>query len=51
VVGVANDVGLLSEEYHVPSRALIGNMPQALVVGQFEISPSYGCGTIPNRAL
>jgi GH15 family glucan-1,4-alpha-glucosidase len=30
VVGVANDVGLLSEEYHVPSRALIGNMPQAL---------------------
>jgi GH15 family glucan-1,4-alpha-glucosidase len=29
VIGVANDVGLLSEEYHVPSRTLIGNMPQA----------------------
>ena len=30
VIGLANDVGLLSEEYHVPSRSLIGNMPQAL---------------------
>jgi len=30
VIGVANDVGLLSEEYHVPSRTLVGNMPQAL---------------------
>jgi GH15 family glucan-1,4-alpha-glucosidase len=27
---VSNDVGLLSEEYHVPSRRLIGNIPQAL---------------------
>jgi len=26
---VANDVGLLSEEYRVPSRTLIGNTPQA----------------------
>lgn len=30
VIGLSNDVGLLSEEYHVPSRRLIGNMPQAL---------------------
>jgi len=29
VIGVANDVGLLSEEYHVASRSLIGNTPQA----------------------
>ncbi len=30
VIGVANDVGLLAEEYHVPSRRLVGNFPQAL---------------------
>ena len=30
VIDVANDVGLLSEEYHVPTHRLIGNMPQAL---------------------
>jgi GH15 family glucan-1,4-alpha-glucosidase len=30
VIGLSNDVGLLSEEYHVPSRRLIGNIPQAL---------------------
>ena len=30
VLGVANDVGLLSEEYDVPSRSLAGNFPQAL---------------------
>ena len=30
VLGVSNDVGLLSEEYHVPSRRLVGNFPQAL---------------------
>ncbi len=30
VIGLSNDVGLLSEEYHVPTRRLIGNMPQAL---------------------
>jgi GH15 family glucan-1,4-alpha-glucosidase len=30
VLAVANDVGLLSEEYHVPSRRLLGNFPQAL---------------------
>ncbi len=30
VIGLANDVGLLSEEYDVRSRGLIGNVPQAL---------------------
>jgi GH15 family glucan-1,4-alpha-glucosidase len=30
VISLSNDVGLLSEEYHVPTRRLIGNMPQAL---------------------
>jgi GH15 family glucan-1,4-alpha-glucosidase len=30
VLAVSNDVGLLSEEYHVPSRRLMGNFPQAL---------------------
>ena len=30
VIGVANDVGLLAEEYHVPTRRMIGNFPQAL---------------------
>jgi GH15 family glucan-1,4-alpha-glucosidase len=30
VLAVANDVGLLSEEYHIPSRRLVGNFPQAL---------------------
>ena len=30
VIALANDVGLLSEEYHVPTRRLIGNIPQAL---------------------
>ncbi|OWK29416.1 glycoside hydrolase family 15 protein [Sphingomonas dokdonensis] len=30
VIGLGNDVGLLSEEFHVPTRQLIGNVPQAL---------------------
>ncbi len=30
VLAVSNDVGLLSEEYHVPSCRLLGNFPQAL---------------------
>ncbi|MEH3087204.1 MAG: glycoside hydrolase family 15 protein [Xylophilus ampelinus] len=30
VVALSNDVGLLSEEYHVPTRQPIGNTPQAL---------------------
>ena len=30
VIGLSNEVGLLSEEYHVPTRRLIGNIPQAL---------------------
>ncbi len=30
VLAVANDVGLLSEEYNVPAQCLVGNFPQAL---------------------
>ncbi len=30
VIALSNDVGLLSEEFHVPTQKLIGNMPQAL---------------------
>jgi GH15 family glucan-1,4-alpha-glucosidase len=30
VIDLSNEVGLLSEEYHVPTRRLIGNIPQAL---------------------
>ncbi len=30
VLGVSNDLGLLSEEYHVSSKRLLGNFPQAL---------------------
>ena len=30
VIALANDVGLLSEEYHVPDERLVGNIPQAL---------------------
>jgi GH15 family glucan-1,4-alpha-glucosidase len=30
VLAVSNDLGLLSEEYHVPSRQLLGNFPQAM---------------------
>ena len=30
VLAVSNDLGLLSEEYHVPSRRMHGNFPQAM---------------------
>jgi GH15 family glucan-1,4-alpha-glucosidase len=30
VIALANDVGLLSEEYNVPGQHLVGNFPQAL---------------------
>ena len=30
VIGLSNDVGLLSEEYDVTNRRLVGNIPQAL---------------------
>jgi GH15 family glucan-1,4-alpha-glucosidase len=29
LIGLANDVGLLSEEYDVPAKRLVGNFPQA----------------------
>ena len=30
VLSLASDLGLLSEEYHVPSRRLLGDFPQAM---------------------
>jgi len=30
VLALASDLGLLSEEYHVPSRRMLGNFPQAM---------------------
>ncbi len=30
VISLANDVGLLAEEFHVPTQQMIGNFPQAL---------------------
>ena len=30
VIGLSNDVGLLSEEYSVPQQRMLGNIPQAL---------------------
>ena len=30
VIDLSNDVGLLTEEFHVPTRRAIGNVPQAL---------------------
>lgn len=30
VIASANDIGLLREEYHVPTQQPIGNMPQTL---------------------
>jgi GH15 family glucan-1,4-alpha-glucosidase len=29
LLGLCNDVGLLSEEYDVPTKRLVGNFPQA----------------------
>lgn len=31
ILAVANDLGLLSEEYNVPAQHLAGNFPQALM--------------------
>ena len=30
VLAVSNDLGLLSEEYHVPWRRMLGNFPHAM---------------------
>jgi GH15 family glucan-1,4-alpha-glucosidase len=50
VLAVANDVGLLSEEYHVGSRRLLGNFPQALTHIAV-INTALGlCGPVLQRA-
>ena len=49
VLGVANDVGLLSEEYDVPGRCLTGNFPQALThLGVVNTALSL-CGPVVDR--
>ncbi len=50
VIGLANDVGLLSEEYHVPSRSLIGNVPQALTHIGIVNTAMYLSGPVIERA-
>ena len=50
VLDVGNDVGLLSEEYHVPSQRLMGNFPQALTHIAI-INTGLGlCGPVFQRA-
>ena len=49
VIGLANDVGLLSEEYHVPTRRLIGNIPQALTHLAVVNSPLFQSGPVVQR--
>ena len=50
VLGVSNDLGLLSEEYHVPSQRLLGNFPQALTHIAV-INTGLGlCGPVMQRA-
>ena len=50
VLGVGNDLGLLSEEYHVPSRRLVGNFPQALTHIAIVNTGLGLCGPILQRA-
>ncbi|MFC0410063.1 glycoside hydrolase family 15 protein [Roseomonas elaeocarpi] len=49
VLALRNDVGLLSEEYHVPSRRLIGNFPQALSHLALVNTALGLCGTVIRR--
>ena len=50
VLAVSNDVGLLSEEYHVPSRRLLGNFPQALTHIAVVNTGLGLCGPVLQRA-
>jgi GH15 family glucan-1,4-alpha-glucosidase len=50
VLAVSNDVGLLSEEYHLPSRRLMGNFPQALTHIAVVNTGLGLCGTLLQRA-
>ena len=49
-LAVSNDLGLLSEEYHVPSRRLLGNFPQALTHIAVVNTGLGLCGPILQRA-
>ena len=46
IAGLANDVGLLSEEYDPVSRRLLGNFPQALT----HVSLVKAAGNLSDRA-
>ena len=50
VVALANDVGLLSEEYDVPARHLAGNFPQALTHLALVNTALGLSGSVLNRA-
>ena len=50
VLDVGNDVGLLSEEYHVPSQQLMGNFPQALTHIAIVNTGLGLCGPVMQRA-
>lgn len=49
VLALSNDVGLLSEEFHVPSKRLMGNFPQALTHIAVVNTGLGLCGTLPQR--
>ena len=50
VLTLSNDVGLLSEEYHVPSARLLGNFPQALTHIAVVNTGLSLCGKVLQRA-
>ena len=50
VLAVSNDVGLLSEEYHVSSGQLLGNFPQALTHIAVVNTALGLCGPVLQRA-
>lgn len=50
LLSLRNDVGLLSEEYHVPRQQLIGNFPQALSHLALINSALQLCGPILHRS-
>jgi GH15 family glucan-1,4-alpha-glucosidase len=50
VIGVANDVGLLSEEYDAHSRSLAGNIPQALTHVGLINTALFRSGPVVQRA-
>jgi GH15 family glucan-1,4-alpha-glucosidase len=54
VLSLANDVGLLAEEYDPGARRLVGNFPQALshislVIAAFNLGDSGSGGASPSK--